>query len=110
MSKAFPLLSFTLIPVRSSNSVQLQSLAPRVISHAGIKGKERLLFQRVLCLSGLSKAFPLFLMPVNELAHHHGFSYEDAFAEDFDVYFAEFAPCFKYFRNDFEYAVDLDGL
>jgi hypothetical protein len=40
--------------------VQLQALAPLVISHARIKGKERLLFLRVLCLSALSKPLPLF--------------------------------------------------
>jgi hypothetical protein len=40
--------------------VQLQRLAPRVISHFQNEGKERLLFGSVLCLSELNKALPLF--------------------------------------------------
>jgi hypothetical protein len=47
--------------------VQFRALAPRVISHLGIKGKERLLFLSVLCLSGLSKRPPHFVVQLQRL-------------------------------------------
>jgi hypothetical protein len=48
--------------------VQLRRLEPRVISHARIKGKERLLFLRVLCLSALVKPPPHFDVQLLALA------------------------------------------